>query len=88
VKHILANEFESFAKGKKFYDMFESFLGAGIFTTDGDAWKSHRAMARPFLSAERTSDFECFERHTSQALEVMLEHAGRGEALDAQVRSF
>ena len=66
--------------------MFEPFLGSGIFTTDGDVWKYHRAMARPFFSTERTSDFDRFERHTSKALETMVEHAGRGEAFDVQAR--
>ncbi|KAF8514030.1 cytochrome P450 [Gautieria morchelliformis] len=84
VKHILANNFESFAKGAKFREMFDTFLGRGIFTTDGDTWKYHRSMARPFFTTERVSDFDCFERHSSEALRIMSEHADRNQPLDVQ----
>ncbi|KAF8575554.1 cytochrome P450 monooxygenase pc-3 [Ramaria rubella] len=86
VKHILANDFESFAKGTKFREMFDSFLGSGIFTSDGDTWKCHRAMARPFFSVERVTDFDCFAKHTSKALDVISEHANQGKPLDIQAR--
>ncbi|KIJ25685.1 hypothetical protein M422DRAFT_236883 [Sphaerobolus stellatus SS14] len=84
VKHMLANDFESFGKGAKFHTMLETFLGSGIFTTDGDVWKMHRAIARPFFSAERVTDFECFERHTSRALDIMSEYGRNGETFDLQ----
>lgn len=35
--------------------MFDLFLGQGIFTTDGDQWKQHRGLAKPFFSRERIS---------------------------------
>jgi cytochrome P450 len=87
VKHILANNFESFFKGVKFREMFDAFLGRGIFTTDGDTWKFHRSMARPFFTTERVSDFDCFERHSLEALRIMSEHADRNQPLDVQART-
>lgn len=75
-------------KGVKFREMFDSFLGEGIFTVDGDAWKFHRTMARPFFATERISDFDCFERHSSKALGIMSKHADRDEPFDVQVRTL
>jgi len=66
--------------------MLEPFLGSGIFTTDGEIWKQHRATARPFFSAERVTDFDCFERHTSNAMNILSKHAETGEAFDIQAR--
>ncbi|KAF8502557.1 cytochrome P450 monooxygenase pc-3 [Hysterangium stoloniferum] len=85
-QHILTTDFDSFGKGHIFREMFDTFLGAGIFTTDGDMWKSHRTMARPFFAAERLSDLWCFETHTSATLEVMLKYAEDDKAFDIQAR--
>ena len=58
-------------------------LGNGIFNRDGEIWKLHRALARPFFARERVTDFEIFDRHTSKALEV-VESLGPNTAFDAQ----
>jgi cytochrome P450 len=85
VKFILSTEFPSFEKGEKFHDMFESFWGEGIFTTDGEPWKMHRANARPFFAQERLSNFTSFERHMDKVLDIMEGMDGTGQAFDIQV---
>ncbi|KAF9512803.1 hypothetical protein BS47DRAFT_1393957 [Hydnum rufescens UP504] len=68
IHEIFTTRFASFQKSKKFHDMMEAFLGDSIFTTDGDAWRYHRALARPFFAHERTSHLDLFERHTEKDL--------------------
>jgi cytochrome P450 len=88
VKFALSTSFDSFEKGEKFHDTFESFWGDGIFTTDGEAWKAHRATARPFFSQDRLSDFTVFDRYIDKMLEL-IEHAkADGRAIDLQVIHF
>ncbi|CAE6429714.1 unnamed protein product [Rhizoctonia solani] len=46
--------------------MLEGFLGTGIFNSDGETWKLHRSMARPFFDRERVVNQSHFERHTGR----------------------
>lgn len=62
----------------------EAFLGGGIFNRDGDSWKAHRALAKPFFSKERIKDFEDFEQYTSQTLDIIENMSSNGKAFDAQ----
>ncbi len=36
LKHVLVTDFDNFAKGEKFRERAEGFLGDGIFNSDGD----------------------------------------------------
>jgi hypothetical protein len=65
--------------------MFESFWGDGIFTTDGEKWKRHRANARPFFSQEKLADFTSFDKHMNKMLDVMNRMCLDGKQLDLQV---
>jgi len=65
--------------------MLESFWGEGIFTTDGDVWKMHRANARPFFAHDRLSDFTCFERHTQKVLDILDQTALSEQQFNLQV---
>jgi cytochrome P450 len=58
----------------------ETFLGGGIFNRDGDIWKAHRALARPFFAKERIKDFDTFERYTSQTIGVIDNHQRQGQS--------
>lgn len=59
-------------------------LGNGVFNADGEMWKFHRAMTRPFFSRDRISDFDIFARHADNLLARMLERSREGHALDVQ----
>ncbi|KAF8554979.1 cytochrome P450 [Imleria badia] len=84
VKAILATQFNSFAKGPIFYDMALSLLGTGVFNSDGDIWKFHRSMTRPFFSRDRISDFEIFERHADDAIGQLKARLRQGYPVDFQ----
>ncbi|KIR30411.1 cytochrome P450 monooxygenase pc-2 [Cryptococcus deuterogattii LA55] len=49
IKHVLIDDFDNFVKGQKFKDRAQNFLGDGIFNSDGDGWKFHRSLMRPFF---------------------------------------
>jgi hypothetical protein len=59
-------------------------LGHGVFNADGDLWKFHRGITRPFFSRERISDFEVFERHAQTALRALRARLGAGQPVDFQ----
>ncbi|KAH7107826.1 cytochrome P450 monooxygenase pc-3 [Auriculariales sp. MPI-PUGE-AT-0066] len=84
VQHVLATNFIDFQKGVKFKEIFDTWLGAGIFTTDGDQWKRHRSLLKPFFSRERVADFRCFETHADKFVHVFAMFAMHGDAFDVQ----
>ncbi|WWC66441.1 uncharacterized protein I206_100343 [Kwoniella pini CBS 10737] len=49
LKHVLLDDFDNFVKGEKFKDRAIAFLGDGIFNSDGERWKFHRTLMRPFF---------------------------------------
>ncbi|WWC58540.1 uncharacterized protein I303_101083 [Kwoniella dejecticola CBS 10117] len=49
LKHVLVDDFDNFVKGEKFKERAEAFLGDGIFNSDGERWKFHRSLMRPFF---------------------------------------
>ncbi|KAI1789057.1 cytochrome P450 [Ganoderma leucocontextum] len=84
VKTILATQFQEFEKGDTFRDTMEDVLGEGVFNADGDMWKFHRTMTRPYFTRDRISHFEMFDRHADFAIKKMKEHFRHGYALDFQ----
>lgn len=44
VEHVLKNRFENYPKGEQFNSTLRTLLGAGIFATDGEQWKSQRQL--------------------------------------------
>ncbi|KAI9568647.1 cytochrome P450 [Boletus coccyginus] len=84
IKAILATQFTSYAKGPIFRDQFNSLLGTGIFNSDGDVWKFHRTMTRPFFNKDRISDFDIFEKHAQDAIHQMKVRLREGYPVDFQ----
>ncbi|EJD37697.1 cytochrome P450 [Auricularia subglabra TFB-10046 SS5] len=87
IKAVLATSFQHFEKGSSLRMRMESFLGNGIFNRDGDVWKMHRAMTRPFFAKERISDFNVFDEHSKKALDLLESTTRTGPrkgAIDAQ----
>ncbi|PCH37762.1 cytochrome P450 monooxygenase pc-3 [Wolfiporia cocos MD-104 SS10] len=84
IKVVLATEFHNWEKGPLFGEQMHSVLGTGIFNADGELWKWHRAMTRPFFSKDRISHFELFDRHTEDVLSKMDERFRTGYAVDFQ----
>ncbi|KAG8987804.1 hypothetical protein FRB90_003136 [Tulasnella sp. 427] len=84
IKRIMATDFSVWEKGEKFHDPTGSLLGSGVFNSDGEMWKFHRNMTRPFFSLERITDFEIFKRHSDEAVELIKKRCSAGEAIDIQ----
>ncbi|KIJ64222.1 hypothetical protein HYDPIDRAFT_40451 [Hydnomerulius pinastri MD-312] len=84
IKAILATDFNNYVKGDKFKETANSVLGTGVFNSDGDVWKLHRTMTRPFFNIDRISHFEIFDRHAETAVALMKERFRSGLAVDFQ----
>ncbi|KIM86057.1 hypothetical protein PILCRDRAFT_816605 [Piloderma croceum F 1598] len=84
IKTILVNDFPNYVKGGKFRKAMASVLGTGVFNSDGEMWKFHRSMTRPFFVKDVTSDFDKFDRHADIAVEKMKERSRAGYAIDFQ----
>ncbi|KAF9530964.1 cytochrome P450 [Crepidotus variabilis] len=84
VKALLATQFDSFGKGEEFIGQMDSLLGSGIFNADGEMWKFHRAMTRPFFTKERISDFEIYGRNSDISLALAKERLKQGEPIEFQ----
>lgn len=84
VKCILATQFEYFDKGPVTNSQFSSLLGTGVFNADGDMWKFHRTMTRPFFRRDRITHFDIFDRHADDALVKAKHRLAEGHLIDFQ----
>ncbi|KAF9448162.1 cytochrome P450 monooxygenase pc-2 [Macrolepiota fuliginosa MF-IS2] len=84
IKIILATQFDHFEKGAETRWLLQPLLGTGVFAADGELWKFHRSMTRPFFSRDRISHFDIFDRHAEDALDRLAERLGKGVAVDFQ----
>ncbi|KAF7325137.1 Cytochrome P450 [Mycena kentingensis (nom. inval.)] len=84
IKAVLATEFPSFEKGDAFRRLAEPLLGSGVFAADGDMWKFHRQMTRPFFHRERITDFDLFDHHAENAIKRAKERLREGIPIDFQ----
>ncbi|KAG8981569.1 hypothetical protein FRB90_007160, partial [Tulasnella sp. 427] len=75
IKRIMATDFSVWEKGEKFHDPTGR---SGVFNSDGEMWKFHRNMTRPFFSRERITDFEIFKRHSDEAVELIKKRCSAG----------
>jgi len=81
---VLSTNFDDYEKGEFQRVVAGDLLGTGIFLSDGDRWRFHRSMARPFFSKERISDFDIFDRHADQVILKLKERFSQGIAVDIQ----
>ncbi|KAF9506189.1 hypothetical protein BS47DRAFT_1305586 [Hydnum rufescens UP504] len=84
VKTVLATGFPDFEKGPKTKMRLFSLFGNGIFNSDGEQWKAHRALTRPFFARERVRDFEHFDHYSNKVIDLFRARALSGESIDVQ----
>jgi hypothetical protein len=65
-------------------DALRSVLGSGVFNTNGDLWRFHRSMSRPFFTRDRLRDIiPVFVRHADRAIDLITKrndnNTGPGE---------
>ncbi|KAI5450415.1 Protein kinase alk2 [Naganishia albida] len=65
IAHILGPAFTAFDKGPKWKERVDEMIGDGVFGSDGDLWRFHRATTRPFFTRSRLSLCKILEPHTS-----------------------
>lgn len=65
-------------------DALGSLLGSGIFNSDGDAWKYHRRLTKPYFHKSRTSDFDLYRRYADKAVGLVKDRLREGMAVDLQ----
>ncbi|KAL1747386.1 cytochrome P450 [Schizophyllum fasciatum] len=84
IKAILATRFEDFDKGPVLYDLLYSLLGSGVFNSDGEMWKFHRTMTRPFFNKEKIAHFDNFDRHADDIIRQAKKRLTEGHPIDFQ----
>ncbi|KAF8810019.1 cytochrome P450 [Phlegmacium glaucopus] len=84
VKAILATQFDAFDKGPMLYSPFNTLLGEGVFNADGEMWKFHRAMTRPFFTRERISDFDIYDKNCITTLQLARTRLAEGYPVEFQ----
>ncbi|KIK16479.1 hypothetical protein PISMIDRAFT_113306 [Pisolithus microcarpus 441] len=70
--------------GPVLWDQLNALLGTGVFNSDGEIWKFHRSMTRPFFSKDRISHFDIFEKHADDALSQAKARLQEGYPVDFQ----
>lgn len=61
-----------------------SLLGNGVFAADGETWKFHRTMARPFFSNDRVSHFDIFHAAFEDLVSKVVARVDEGYPIDMQ----
>ncbi|KAK2462353.1 hypothetical protein APHAL10511_005659 [Amanita phalloides] len=84
IKAILATQFNNHGKGRALIYQLSSLFGLGVFSSDGDIWKFHRAMTRPFFTKDRVSHFDIFDRHAQEAISHLKARLAQGFPVDIQ----
>ncbi|KAJ3515203.1 hypothetical protein NLJ89_g1903 [Agrocybe chaxingu] len=84
IKTMLATQFDAFEKGPLFREQMESLLGTGVFNADGQMWKFHRSLTRPFFTRERLSDFDIYDRNAETALTLARQRLAQGHSVNFQ----
>ncbi|KAJ7227719.1 cytochrome P450 [Mycena haematopus] len=84
IKLILATDFNNYVKGERFQFGMNSVLGTGVFNSDGEMWKFHRAMTRPFFSRDKISHFNIFDSHAEDVIAIIKDRIRGGYSVDFQ----
>ncbi|KAF7301055.1 Glycosyltransferase family 39 protein [Mycena indigotica] len=84
VKAVLATEFDNYWKGPVDGYRGLSLLGTGVFNVDGEMWKFHRSMTRPYFSRDRITDFDTFDKYSNDVLNLAVNRLREGYPVDIQ----
>jgi len=84
IKAMLSTQFDAHRKGSAIIHQNTSLLGVGVFNSDGEMWKFHRAMTRPFFTKDRISHFDIYDRHSRDAFSQLKARLAEGFPVDIQ----
>jgi cytochrome P450 len=88
IKTILTTQFDDFERGPEIRHLMHPLLGTGVFAADGELWKFHRSMTRPFFNRDRISHFDNFDRHAEDVLRQLKNRLHEGHPVNFQVHIF
>lgn len=69
VKAMLATDFDSWSLGEERIKNMSSYLGHGIFTNEGAAWKHSREMLRPCFERSQVADLSIMDTHVQHLID-------------------
>ena len=69
VKTMLATNFDTWSLGGERIQQMSSYLGHGIFTSEGAAWKRSREMLRPCFERSQVANVSIMEKHTTRLMQ-------------------
>jgi len=79
--------FVVYHKGEDFREQYKSFLGKGIFVSDGDQWKMHRQLASSlFQTSELKRHASVFRKQSSQLVKKLNTLSGSMDMQDYFMR--
>ncbi|KAH7105983.1 cytochrome P450 monooxygenase CYP63 [Auriculariales sp. MPI-PUGE-AT-0066] len=76
-RFILTQGFQHFEKGNNFKYIMQSLVGDSLFNTDGDQWKTQRAMNRPFFNKDRVADLLAIGKHADITINLIMSKGGQ-----------
>lgn len=71
VKAMLSTRFDDWSLGKGRIEELSSYLGHGIFTNEGKAWKVSREMLRPCFEKRQVADVSLLEEHVQRFMKLV-----------------
>ena len=71
LKTIQAIDFKKWGLPERRIQAFLPFLGAGIFSTNGQEWQHSREMLRPNFVRSQVRDLETFEVHVGHMIDSL-----------------
>ncbi|KAF1944243.1 cytochrome P450 [Clathrospora elynae] len=76
VKCLLATDFDKWSLGQERIQMMSSYLGYGVFTNEGAAWKHSREMLRPCFERTAVADVSVLNKHTERFIGLLPTDGG------------
>jgi hypothetical protein len=71
VKTLLATKFDDWSIGTDRIKQITTFLGKGIFSTEGPAWRHSRDLLRPCFERSAVADVTMMEKHTNRLIDLI-----------------
>ncbi|OCH89396.1 cytochrome P450 monooxygenase CYP63 [Obba rivulosa] len=84
MKAVQSTQLLAFERGFESRELMGTFLGRGVFVTDGEEWRQNRALIRPFFNKERISDINIIDEHAEQVLSILLDSSRSNSVIDVQ----
>ncbi|KAG0222114.1 hypothetical protein BGX31_009335 [Mortierella sp. GBA43] len=88
IKHILSKNQPNYEKGPEVNAIFHDLLGTGIFSADGEVWKTQRQLARPHFQTSEFKDAALINRHVDILIKVLDKRIAANPGKPLEIQSF